>query len=80
MDRVNIIKHLYRTPNYVYTYLLHEYNFFRKMKNVIWIILNCTFILNLITASNCNEHEDELNVYLKSSNYTVQETFNVSIL
>lgn len=50
------------------------------MKNVIWIILNCTFILNLITASNCNEHEDELNEYLKSSNSTVQETFNVSIL
>lgn len=52
--------------------------FFRNMKNIIWIVLNCTLIFNLITISNCIENEDELNVDLRSSNSSSQEVLNVS--
>lgn len=50
------------------------------MRNIIWIFLSCFLIFNLITTSYCVEDEDELNVYLESSNTTPQETSNVSIL
>lgn len=48
------------------------------MKNVIWILFNCTILLNLITTSNSNKNEDNLNVYLKPFNSSIQETSNVS--
>lgn len=61
----------------MYNKYLYMFGFFRKMKNVIWISLNCTLIFNLITISNCIENQEQLNVQ-KLSNSSTQETYNVS--
>lgn len=50
------------------------------MKNVIWIILNCICIFHLITTISSIENEDDLIVYLDSSNSSAQETPDVRTL
>lgn len=51
------------------------------MKIIVWDLLNCMLIFNLITTSYSTEYNnDELNVNLTPSNDSTQETFNVSII
>lgn len=50
------------------------------MKNIVWILLNCTLIFHLITTSYCIENEEDLNVDLPFSNSSTQEVINVSTL
>lgn len=50
------------------------------MKNVIWIIFNCTLIFNLITTSSSIKNEEELIVYQKSFNSSILESPHVNII
>ncbi|XP_022173642.1 uncharacterized protein LOC111036057 [Myzus persicae] len=48
------------------------------MKNVIWIFFIYTFVFHLITVTYCIKNKEELNVNLKLSNSSTQETSDVS--